>query len=169
MIRTLARSYREKCNFCARFTRATKTQITEQFMKWMRKTNGLLFGFLAATGVISHNPTQQLIPPEREHKEPRFLTKQEYQALLRACSHETRDAAIIELILQTGIRLSEVARLTIHDIELPLRINRDPVNTGSIFLPGKGRKERSLPLNYKVCRSLKAWLAIRPEIDESNQ
>jgi site-specific recombinase XerD len=134
-----------------------------------RKVSSLkaLFGFLMESELIPNNPTRQLIPPEREYKEPRFLTSQEYRALLRACAHETRDAAIIELILQTGIRLSEVARLTTDDIELPLRINRDPGNTGSMHIRGKGRKERTLPLNYKACRALKAWLAIRPEIDES--
>ena len=125
-----------------------------------------LFGFLVDAEWVPHNPTRQLVPPEREYKEPRFLTSQEYRALLRACAHETRDAAIIELILQTGIRLSEVARLTTDDIELPPRINRDPENTGSIHIRGKGRKERTLPLNYKACRALKAWLGIRPEIEE---
>ncbi len=124
-----------------------------------------LFGFLAKDGLISRNPTLELVPPEREYKEPRYLTKQEYEALLTAASHETRDTAIIELLLQTGIRLCEVARLTIHDIELPTRIDRDPANTGSIFIVGKGRKERTLPLNHKVCRALKAWLAVRPDIE----
>src|SRR4051794_3363200 len=93
-----------------------------------------LFAFLVKDGLVQRNVTLELIPPKREEKEPRFLTHQEYQALLRACSHEQRDSAIIELILQTGIRLSEVARLTTHDIELPVRINREPDNTGSIFI-----------------------------------
>jgi integrase len=53
-------------------------------------------------------------------------------------SHHTRDASIIELILQTGIRLSEAVRLTLDDIELPTWINRDPDNTGSILVREKG-------------------------------
>ncbi len=133
-----------------------------------RKTASIkaFFGFLTAHGLLARNPARALIPPEREHKEPRFLTTQEYRALLRACAHQTRDAAIIELMLQTGLRLSEVARLTVDDVELPPRINRDPSNTGSIFIRGKGRKSRTLPLNYKACRALKAWLRIRPDIPE---
>ncbi len=126
-----------------------------------------LFKFLKAYGLISNNPTEQLAPPEREYTEPRFLTTQEYRALLRACSHHPRDAAIIELILQTGIRLSEVARLTTYDLELPARINSDPTNTGSISIRGKGRKNRTLPLNYKACRALKTWLSSRPDIPET--
>jgi len=124
------------------------------------------FGFLKSSDLISNNPARELIPPEQEYKEPRFLTTQEYQALVRTCSHHPRDAALVELILQTGLRLSEVARITIYDFELPTRINRDPGNTGSITIRGKGRKQRTLPLNYKVCRAIKAYLAVRPEIDE---
>ena len=124
------------------------------------------FNFLRISGHVANDPAQQLIPPERGYKEPRFLTTQEYQALLRACSHHPRDAAIVELILQTGIRLSEAAHLTLHDVELPKRINRDPANSGSIFIQGKGRKSRTLPLNYKACRALKTWLSARPDIDD---
>jgi integrase/recombinase XerD len=47
---------------------------------------------------------------------------------------------------------------------LPARINRDPANTGLLYIQGKGRKNRTLPLNYKVCRAIKAWLSIRPDI-----
>lgn len=132
-----------------------------------RKTASIkaFFGYLTSINLIPRDIAQQLVPPEREYNEPRFLTTQEYQALLRACAHEPRDAAIIELILQTGIRLSEVARLTVDDVELPARINRDPANTGSLYVQGKGRKNRTLPLNYKACQALKAWLTIRPDVD----
>lgn len=134
-----------------------------------RKTSSIksFFGFLHSNGLVSNDPSKQLIPPEREHKEPRFLTTQEYRALLRACAYHTRDAAIIELILQTGIRLSEAARLTIDDVELPERINRNPANTGSITIRGKRRKQRTLPLNYKACRAIKAWLIARPDVESS--
>ena len=133
-----------------------------------RKTASLkaFFKCLYALRLLAQDPAQPLVPPEREYAEPRFLTAQEYRALLRACAHETRDAALIELILQTGIRLSEAARLTVHAVELPLRINRDAANTGSLSIQGKGRKRRTLPLNYKACRALKAWLAIRPDIPD---
>jgi site-specific recombinase XerD len=131
-----------------------------------RKTASIrtFFAFLTASGFIPHNPTLQLVPPQREFNEPRYLTSGEYQALLQACSHDIRDAAIIELLLQTGIRLSEIARLTIHDIELPMHINRDPANTGTMFIQGKERRQRTLPLNFKACRALKEWLSIRPDV-----
>ena len=122
------------------------------------------FTFLYRSGYIPQNPSNRLIPPKAEQKEPRVLTKQEYEALLRACSHHPRDSAIIEVLLQTGVRVSEVAHLTIHDIELPARVGRDPSTVGRLHIIGKGRKERSIPLNYKACRALKTWLDVRPQV-----
>lgn len=134
-----------------------------------RKTSAVrsLFRFLTSNDLIRVNPAVDLVPPQTEQKQPRVLTEKEYKALLRACSHETRDAAIIELLLQTGIRLSELARLTLDDVELPARISRDPANTGALHVKGKGRKERTITLNYKACKALKAWLKIRPNIDSA--
>lgn len=135
-----------------------------------RKTSSIksFFGFLKQYGYTNNNIAERLIPPEREHKEPRVLSKREYQALLRACSHDIRDAAIIELLLQTGIRLSELARLSLDDIDLPRRVSKDPMNTGTLLVHGKGRKERTITLNYKACKALKAWLKMRPEVDSNS-
>src|SRR5258707_366379 len=60
-----------------------------------------LFGFLTQSGFITHNPTRELIPPEREYRDPRYLSRQEYEALTRAAGPNPRDVAVIELILQT--------------------------------------------------------------------
>ena len=124
------------------------------------------FRFLNNNAYLDEDLAQRLPPPHTENKEPRVLSEFEYKQLLRACAYETRDAAIIELLLQTGIRLSELTRLTLDDIELPLQINHDPTNTGILrIIGGKGRKDRTLPLNYKACKALKAYLNIRPKVD----
>ena len=119
------------------------------------------FNFLYRDGHIPKNPSEGLVPPKSEQKEPRVLSKVEYEALLRACGHHPRDSAIIELLLQTGLRLSEVARLTLDDVELPRRIGKDAETMGRLHTVGKGRKERWIPLNYKVCRALRTWLNTR--------
>jgi site-specific recombinase XerD len=124
--------------------------------------------FLRDSGLVSNNVAQRLIPPKAEKKEPRVLSQAEYRALLDACRHQVRDAAIIELLLQTGIRLSEIARLTINDVELPRRINQDPGNVGILRVIGKGNKSRTIPLNYKACRALRAWLDIRPAVNHDS-
>ena len=63
--------------------------------------------------------------------------------------------------MQTGIRLSEAAALTTADIELPARVSRDGP-PGSMQVHGKRRKERTVTVNWRACKALKAWLAIRP-------
>jgi len=122
------------------------------------------FTFLEQEGLIPLSPAAKLIPPERERYQPRVLTEVEYKRLMAAVHGEIRDEAIIELLLQTGIRLSELSRLTISDIDLPAKIDRE--HTGAAHITGKGRKERTVTLNYKACRAIRNYLAIRPKIDE---
>src|SRR3954468_17517038 len=83
------------------------------------------FGFLEERGLIPGNPARKLIPPEREDLKPRFLTAREYKQLLAAVRHKPRDAAIVELLLQTGMRLSELSRLKLTDVELPATVSKD--------------------------------------------
>jgi site-specific recombinase XerD len=60
-----------------------------------------------------------------------------------------------------------LAQLTIHDIEIPKRINRDPDNTGTVRVKRKGGKIDTIPLNYKACQALAAWLKVRPKVDHT--
>lgn len=132
-----------------------------------RKTFSIksFFHFLEMHDHIKVNPARRLIPPRSEERTPRVLTEEEYKRLQLAVANEPRDAAIIELLLQTGIRLSELAELTINDITLPTKINADPGNVGELIVrQGKGRKDRVLSLNYKVCRVLKTYLKLRPQV-----
>jgi len=132
-----------------------------------RKTYAIksFFRFLEHHGVIAENAASGLVPPRPEKREPRFLSEEEYRRLLRVCSHEPRDAAVVELLLQTGMRLSELAGLTVTDVEIPKRITRNPDNTGTVRVLRKGGKTQLIPLNYKACQALAAWLKVRPEVD----
>src|SRR5216683_4284483 len=125
------------------------------------------FTYLNDVELIPHNPTSKLTPPARERPERRALSEAEYQQLQLACSHDVRDSAIIELILQTGLRLSEVTAVRLPDLEVPTRIAKDGP-PGAILVHGKGRKERTVTLNWKACKALKSWLAIRPTIDDDH-
>lgn len=121
-----------------------------------RKTHSIrtYFSFLDGHGILRANPALKLIPPRANKKEPRYLSEEEYRRLLRACGHNPRDAAIIEVFLQTGMRLSELANLTFEDLELPTRITRDPDNTEGATIRRKGGKLVTIPLNYKACQAL---------------
>lgn len=124
------------------------------------------FAFLQDAGVTPLNAARKLVPPEREHRQPRVLSEMEYQRLQLACAHETRDAAIIELLLQTGLRLSELARLTLDQIQLPTKITREDGNVGAVRVLGKGRRERTVTLNWKACKAIRSYLATRPAVDD---
>ena len=126
------------------------------------------FGFLQDAGMIQVSPALKLIPPERERMEPRVLSEAEYKRLLEVVRVDIRDQAIIELILQTGLRLSEVARLHVNHVSLPTKISKEPGFVGSVTVLGKGRKQRSVTLNYKACRAIKNHLSIRPDVDDTH-
>ncbi|MBV9453462.1 MAG: site-specific integrase [Rubrobacter sp.] len=113
-----------------------------------------LFGFLQDAGMIQVSLALKLIPPERERMQPRVPSEAEYKRLLDEVRGDIRDQAIIELLLQTGLRLSEVARLHINHVSLPTKISKEPGYVGSVTVLGKGRKQRSVTLNHKACRAI---------------
>ncbi len=126
------------------------------------------FGFLEYQGLIQQSPARKLIPPRRDHLQPRVLTEGEYKRLLGAVRGKIRDSAVIEVLLQTGIRLSEIARLKVSDIDLPAKITNDADDVGSVHIRGIGRKDRTVTLNWKACRALKTYLLIRPPIQDQH-
>jgi integrase/recombinase XerD len=74
--------------------------------------------FLYQDGYVDTNIAKRVVLPLTEYPSPNFLTQSECNKLRSACVDSSRDAAIIELILQTGIKLSELVHLTVNDIEL---------------------------------------------------
>jgi site-specific recombinase XerD len=130
-----------------------------------RKTYSIktFFAFLHQTGFVRKDVSRELIPPAIPRKERRFLREEEYQAIL-AEAHSSRDRAILEVFLQTGLRLSELVHLTLSDLELPKRITKDPQNVGFLKVTRKRGKEAVLPLNWKAGEALSAWLRERAEI-----
>lgn len=121
--------------------------------------------FLVRHKHIPSNPALELIPPGREQHIPTVLSTAQYKRLRETVAYRPRDAAIIELMLQTGIRLSELTNLTLGNLTLPTKISKDEgVPVGNLrVVQGKGRKPRDLSLNYLACLALKAYLAVRPK------
>lgn len=110
-------------------------------------------------GVIRYSPAADLLPPEREERPPRVLTEDEYTRLRDAASDHPRDLAIIELALQTGLRLSEIARLKMTDVVLlPPSIE---AAVGHIRVAGRAGRGRTVTLNGRACAALRSYLAER--------
>lgn len=121
--------------------------------------------YLEIEGVIKNKFSDMIFIPRISEKEPRSLTKDQYTRFLEACTGSIRDLAIFTLLLQTGIRLSELTKLKIDDVDLPAKPSPDPLTGGGAIRikHGKRNKTRELVLNYKACRVLKQYLRIRPE------
>lgn len=109
--------------------------------------------FLYQDGYITSNIGKRVAIPFTEYPSPNFLTQKECDRLRFACSDSSRNSAIIELVLQTGIKLSELVRLTLDDVEL------DESNTqGFIRIKGSGRNnERVVPLTSKACNAIRRY------------
>jgi site-specific recombinase XerD len=120
--------------------------------------------FLYQDEYISVHLAKRLIPPFAEIKTPRYLTKPEYERLLQAASHSPRDFALIQLLLQTGIKLSELTQLTINDVDLPSEVVPGQNDNGYLHIKGRERqKARVLRLNQKACLALDKHLKLRPD------
>ena len=111
------------------------------------------FTFLEENHIISGNPAITVKGARREEKEPGILYKEQYKALLYEASNHPRDYAIIMTFLQTGIRLSELANLTIEDVDFDHKI--------LTVRQGKGKKDRHIPLVDEVIKGLRNYLRYR--------
>lgn len=122
-----------------------------------RKINSIksFFAYVIANGAISENPATNVTHPKYDIKPPRILNKIEYRALRDACREDLRMAAIVELLLQTGMRISELANLKISDIDL----------TGNqiTIRAYESHPERVIPLNQPVKESLARYMETRPK------
>lgn len=118
-----------------------------------RKLNAVktFFRFLMDEKLISRDPSSTVSHPKIESSTPKFLSAIEYRALRDIVRNDTRIAAIVELILQTGLRISEVAGLktenmkggVLHIDAYATQTARDiPINTPAKSILEKYFKER---------------------------
>jgi integrase/recombinase XerD len=126
------------------WTRVARLQAVRRFFEHLEKTDALLV-----------NPCAGMILPKIEKRLPRnVLTPEEARALLNAPNTQTkigiRDKAILEMFYSTGIRLEEMTRLTVHDVDHRngfVRVNK-----------GKFAKDRVAPLGRKACDYVREYL-----------
>ena len=124
------------------------------------------FEHLETTDVILVNPCAGVMLPKLASRLPKVvLTQGEARALLDAPDTQTktgiRDKAMLETFYSTGIRLDEMARLTIHDADY---------KNGFVRVKGKGSKDRVVPLGRKACDYVREYLQkVRSEWSKTNR
>ncbi|MBW2436865.1 MAG: tyrosine-type recombinase/integrase [Deltaproteobacteria bacterium] len=98
------------------------------------------------------------IPTKKYERKPiDFLTKPEIDALIAVPDQSTwngrRDRTLLLLVIQTGLRVSELIGLTCNDIVLG--------SGAHVRCKGKGRKDRCTPLRKELVAALRSWLKER--------
>lgn len=160
--------------FLANMGKKTITEITrdelEAFLKKLaadqytpksisRKINSIktFFRFLKASGAVSSDSAIEIEHPKYEVKPPRILSKIEYRALRDACRGDVRIYAIVELFLQTGVRIGELAALSLADVK----------GNELHIAAQEGHAQRMVPLNKAAKEGLERYISTRNSNAES--
>ncbi|MDD5094742.1 MAG: site-specific tyrosine recombinase XerD [Dehalococcoidia bacterium] len=120
-----------------------------------------LFDFMVREGIVKKDPTENLGSTKLGKPLPRTLSVSQVEALLAQPSkHSTpeakRDKAMLELLYATGMRVTELVSLDVHDVNL---------DDGFVRCFGKGSKERIIPIHEQAIRDVTAYIQdARPQI-----
>ncbi|OGM32450.1 hypothetical protein A2803_03190 [Candidatus Woesebacteria bacterium RIFCSPHIGHO2_01_FULL_44_21] len=125
-----------------------------------RKLNAVktLFRWLKDEGHLEIDVSQDVKHPEIIAPEPKFLSPIEYRALRDTAKADNRVSAIIELILQTGMRISEVANLKLVDV------TRDMITIEAYAT----QPERQIPLNAPAREAIEKYMRERKDTSSPN-
>ena len=120
----------------------------------------MYFDYLTDNKIISKNLFTEISTPKIEKKLPSVATLEEIDLMVEKVDSKSkfgkRDKAIIELIYSAGLRVSEVNKLNLADVDLSM-------NQAVIF--GKGSKYRSVIFSQSTSNILKEYLNIRQSYD----
>jgi site-specific recombinase XerD len=133
---------------------ANRYRSLQQFFKW-----------LVDEGEIKSSPMALMDPPDVPEAPPPVIPDGDLEALLKACEgsefDQRRDNAIIRLLLDTGIRRSEVAGLKVEDIEFDIRVGRDQQVAGVAHVTGKGSRKRPVAFGRNTAKAIDRYLRVR--------
>ncbi|PIW73550.1 hypothetical protein CO005_00845, partial [Candidatus Roizmanbacteria bacterium CG_4_8_14_3_um_filter_34_9] len=119
-----------------------------------RKLNSIrtFFRYLKSDEIIEQNPSLDVSHPKYIQSAPRIFSKLEYRALRDFAKEEPRTYALIDILLQTGMKIGELAGLTMEDVK-----------DSSIHITQYGKTPaRDIPLNKAVKKSIDDYLKVRP-------
>jgi len=125
-----------------------------------RKLNSTrtFYRFLKMNEYVTDDPSLLVSHPHYDLATPRILKPTEYRALRDAARNDARMYAIIELLLQTGIRIGELADVRITDVR----------GDNILIRPHEKHPERLVPLNKSAKEALQRYLQARPKVQEDH-
>lgn len=116
-----------------------------------------LYSFLVEEELLPHDPMHKLKKITAEQRLPEPFSEDELRRLLAAAAqgqHPVREQAVLLVLLDCGLRLGELHKLEVDDIDLPLMQIHVRL--------GKGRKGRIVPFSPPTRKALAKWIAVRP-------
>jgi integrase/recombinase XerC len=117
------------------------------------------FRYLCREGVLEVNPAKLVASPRVEQTLPNHLNIEQIVRFIETPETDTvlgkRDRAILELLYASGLRVSELVNLNLHDIDF---------SNLAVRVKGKGRKERVVPFGDHARRALQEYLGVRGEL-----
>lgn len=118
-----------------------------------RKLNSIrtFLRYLKNEGIVEHNPSLYVSHPKYQQNAPRIFSKLEYRALRDFAKEDPRTYALVEILLQTGIKIGELAGIKVEDVkDDSLHIRSYGTSTG-----------RDVPLNKASKKAIEEYLKIR--------
>lgn len=121
--------------------------------------------YLIQIGEISDDPTKGLILPKVPKRAPEFISEENMQKLLHEVDYGSgflavRNRLVMSMLFETGMRRSELANLTMGQVDLNGRLLR---------IIGKGNKERIIPVGDRMIGELKSYLKHRGQIENLSE
>ena len=130
------------------------------------------YTWLGREGQISANPVQDVRAPRQARPLPKALGVDEAVQLADHVAEdddpwlEARDAAMVELLYGSGLRVGELVGLDVAASDAAQRGGRGWIDLPSaeVQVQGKGSKRRGVPLGTQALAALQRWLALRDQV-----
>ena len=130
------------------------------------------YTWLGREGQISANPVQDVRAPRQARPLPKALGVDEAVQLADHVAEdddpwlEVRDAAMVELLYGSGLRVGELVGLDVAASDAAQRAGRGWIDLPSaeVQVQGKGSKRRGVPLGTQALAALERWLALRDQV-----
>ena len=120
------------------------------------------FTYLKLEGYVITDIGNRLIPPHVEPSTPRYLSKREVDQLLKVSEANIRDFAIIRVLLQTGIKLSEITNLKLGDLRTIDSLESGLKVFDLMIVKGEGmNRGREVVLEESSSSAIKSYLRVR--------
>lgn len=115
------------------------------------------FGWLVDEGEVRENPMARMKPPRLPEEAAPVLREGDFRRLLEVCERDKtlagrRDAAVLQVLIDTGARRGEVLGLTLEDVDL---------DQGLLRVVGKGSRTRHVPVGAQTVRSIDRYIRAR--------